>query len=298
MPPPRPHQTLTELVGNTPVVRLQRVSPKIFLKLETFSPLATFFDRVTREIAACLGAPRGSTVIDGGEGPYLIALASQCAVRGWSLLAFLPEDETVETRQTLQVMGVDVRPTPFAEGVDGALRAARAHGPVASEHRLDAELKAWGDVAAELSATLAADGGRIDALVTLLTSGAQLAQLQPVVQKFNRAARLVCVQPASAAILDGEPWKPHRQHGHATSAEIPLADALQKVDRVTVTDDAAWRMRERIGREEGLLVSVASAAGVEAAAQLAATLPDDARVYCLALDTGERFFSLKDQFVA
>ncbi len=298
MPPPRPHQTLTEIVGNTPVVRLQRVNPKIFVKLETFSPLATFYDRVARHLATRLDAPRGTTLIDGGEGPYLISLASQCAVRGWSLRAFLPEDETVETRQTLQVMGVEVRPTPFAEGVDGALRAARAEGTVVTELRLDAELKAWAEVAAELSAAISADGGRIDALVTLLTSGAQVAHLGPAAQKFNRGVRLVCVQPASAAILDGEPWKPHRQHGHTTSAEIPLADALQKVERAAVTDEAAWKMRERLGREEGLLVSVASAAGIEAAAQLASTLSDDARVYCLALDTGERFFSLRDQFVA
>lgn len=228
---------IDEVVGQTPVVRLQRVGGgAVHLKLETRSPNATVMDRVARHLSGWTTA---------GDGALGVALAMRGAVRGQPVEVTLPEDVPLEVRQTLMTYGAKVTLQKFP---------ARPTADVAA-----ALTAAFEEIAAELLAS----EERVDAFI----GPPQFARWFKKVVGVRSAAQ------------------PNRQHG---------ADALGG-DGEVVDDATAWRMRERLGREEGLLLSAATAAHVEAACRVAARLGPDARVYALAFDTGERSFSTAEQ---
>ena len=247
---------IDDLVGETPVVLLQRVVPPgagtVRLKLETRSPNATVMDRVAKRMARDAGP--GSWRV-AGDGALAIAVAMQGALHGRQVEAFLPEGTCLEVRQTLLVYRAKVTLTPFAQGADGSLEAARAAGEVLSD-RFPEE--------------------RIDAFVAPVEV---LSCVVPVLREKFPAVKGVGWKPFEGA------WRPHRQAGVSFGPE-----PTQIVD-----DPSAWKMRDRLGRDEGLLLSIGAAAGVELACRIAVELGADARVYALAFDTGERDFSLAEQ---
>ena len=249
-------EVIDEVVGETPVVRLQRVGGgAVRLKLETRSPNATVMDRVARHLVKRAGA---GVWREAGDGARAVAVAMQGALHRRPVEVWLPEDVPLEVRQTLMTYGAHVTLTPFALGPAGARAAA---GETLSDRFPDAFKEAMEEIGRELRAS----EERIDAFIG-------------PAQTFSDV-KVIGVRPAAA---------PHRQHG-----------LLEGEGEVEVVDDrAAWAMRGRLGREEGLLVSAATAAHVEAACRVAAKLGPYARVYALAFDTGERSFSTADQLAA
>lgn len=247
-------EVIDEVVGETPVVRLQRVGGgAVRLKLETRSPNATVMDRVARHLVKRAGQ---GVWREAGDGARAVAVAMQGALHARPVEIWLPEDVPLEVRQTLMTYGAKVTLTPFALGPAGARAAA---GQTLSDLFPDAFRAAMEEIGRELRAS----EERIDAFVGP-------AEVFPDLNAVG-------VHPAAS---------PHRQHGQLEG------------DGEVVDDRAAWAMRERLGREEGLLVSAATAAHVEAACRVAARLGPDARVYALAFDTGERSFSTAAQLAA
>lgn len=264
---------IDDVVGETPVVLLQRVGP-VRLKLEVRSPNATVMDRVAKALAADAGEAPWR---EAGDGALAIAVAMQGALNGKAVEVWLPENVTLEVRQSLLVYRAKVTLTPFAEGPAGGVRAARAVGPLLSDRfpeRRTAALAAIGD-------ELIASEAQIDAWVA---PGELLRAVGPVLQRKFPALLQVEVRPFSGA------WRPHRQAG-VFAGNAPTLGAIEPVD-----DATAWAMRARLGREEGLLLSIGTAATVEAARRVAQRLGGQARVYAPAFDTGERDFSLAEQF--
>ncbi len=270
----------------TPVVQLQRVGPPggaaIWLKLETRSPNATVMDRVARHLARAAGA---GTWREAADGALAVAVAMQGALHGHPVEAYLPEDTPLEVRQTLMTYGAKVTLTPFAQGGSGALAAARNAGGTLSELFPDARLAAMSEVGRELLASV----DRLDAFVAPIATGATLTAIGRLLRAKFPQVQLVAVRPFAG------PWRPHRQHGAVPQAEAALLDASLISSTELVDDQTAWAMRERLGREEGLLLSSSTAAAIEAACRVAKSLGPDARVCTLAADTGERSFSVAEQ---
>jgi len=285
------------LIGKTPVARLQRVGQGcVFLKLETFSPNATYFDRVAQALCEQAELPGGSTVYEAGNGALCVAVAAQCAARGWSLKAWLPEDASIEVRQSLQLWGAAVTLTAFEAGPEGARAAGRAAGKLLSETFPSVRIAVAHEVGRELVETVRDDGGRIDAFVAGCGSGATLSGVMSELRAVWPSVEGVAVQPAKSPVIDHGIWKPHRQPGNASWPKVPMLDRTLVSRTMDVADSDAWAMRARLGREEGLLLSTASAASVCAAERLVAEKGDGCRVYALAVDTGERDFSLEGFF--
>jgi cysteine synthase A len=282
------------VIGNTPVVRLQRIGAGcVYVKLETLSPNATYFDRVAHALCEQAALPRGSTVREAGNGALCIAVAAQCAARGYKLEAFLPEDASIEVRQGLELWGAKLTLTPFEQGPQGARAAA---GKTLSERYPSVRLQVAHQLGRELVATAKEDGAELDAFVAGCGSGATLSGVMSELRAAWPSIEGVAVQPSKSPVIDRGVWRPHRQPGNASGPSVPLLDRTLVSRTIDVADTDAWAMRARLGREEGLLVSVASAASIWAAEQVVEERGAGCRVVALAVDTGERDFSLGDQF--
>jgi cysteine synthase A len=283
------------VIGKTPLVRLQRVgSGRVALKLETISPDATYADRVAQALCDKAAFAEGTVVREAGDGALCIALAAQCAARRWKLEAWLAEDASIEVRQALEHFKVKLTLTPFESGPEGARTAARGSGVLLSEKFPSVRI----GVAHELGRELIDDlvGSRLDAFVAGVGTGATLSGVMSELRTLWPNAIGVAVQPAKAPVIDHGIWKPHRQPGNAQGPAVPMLDRTLVARTMDVSDTDAWAMRTRLGAEEGILVSVASAASVVAAERLAQEMGEGALIVALAADTGERDFSLAEQF--
>lgn len=285
------------LIGNTPIARLQRVgSGCVFLKLETFSPNATYFDRVAWALCEQARLPEGTQVREAGNGAMCVAVAAQCAARKLQLTCWLSEDASIEVRQALDRWGAKLHLTPFDLGAEGARLAAREAGKVLSETFPSVRLQVAHLLGRELTAQVKQGEGRIDAFVAGCGTGATLSGVLSELKAAWPMIEGVAVQPSKSPVIDHGIWKPHRQPGNTPGPKVPLLDRTLVARTMDVSDTDAWEMRARLGREEGLLLSVASAASVCAAERLVKEKGGDCRVYALAVDTGERDFSLEGFF--
>lgn len=267
MPAPRPVSSLDALVGHTPAVPLARLEPRVVLKLETVSPEGTFFDRVARAVAA-LPLPEGPLSFGGG-GEVAIGLARELARLRRPFTAVLTEDASIETGQTLVAWGAKVERTPFAEGPAGARARAAALGTELSA-RVDAALgTAWGRLAQELVSGFDSPPA---AVVVGHDGPGVLAQLRAALAPVP----VIAVAPEKS---------PSRLHGlsPAEGAEVRR-----------VPDETAWAMRAELGKTEGLLVDLGSAAVVQVA--VAEAKARDGVVWGVLRGTGERAFSMQEQF--
>ncbi len=311
-----------ESLRAAPWVRLARVlrpdSSDLFLKLEHLSPTGSAYDRrcwaliKAAETDGRLQA--GMRVLEGSDGATAVSMAWVCANSGHPFTAFIPENATLETRELLRAYGAEVEITPFTQGLRGAIaRAAEKASELGAVRAWSPRLHHNAETVAlqrellgrELELAAKAQG-RIDAFVCGVGTGATLAavaelkpRLLPAETQQTSPIQLVAVEPTESATLSGGAPHPHRLLGLGPGF-IPASVTAQTRSAIdwiaTVSAEAAWRMKERIAREEGLLVGIATGAGVVAAVDLAAQLGPERAIFTLASDTGERYFSLAEQF--
>lgn len=302
MPTPTTAERLVDTIGRTPVVQLARVAggADVRVKLEIRSPTGCFCDRVAAELLSGARPARGDELLEGGDGVFAVALAAAARELGARLRAFVPESSSLEVRQSLQALGAAVELTPHEEGPRGALARARAHGPLARDSAPAAMVRAASAWVMELAPLIEADGGKCDALAVADEWGALAQALgslpfqpgAPAVQ-VSHGIRVLGSLPFEAQVL--APCVDDARAAHRL-AGLPYRAQVPERARALVIDDAfGWTWRERLAREEGLLLSPAAAATVGVAVEHAAANPG-ARVYAVASDTGERYFSLKDTF--
>ena len=277
MPTSRTADRSSATIGSTPVVQLVRAAggADVRVKLETRSPTGCFADRVARELVRKVAD--GAAVRHGGDGVLEVALAGALRERGGRLHAFIPESSSIEVRQSLAALGATVELTPHAEGAEGA-RARVGEGFRAVDVAL-AVGQATLQWAIEFKATVVADGGRCDALA--LSGPFDWKHLMESLRGDGVNPQLLV-----PAVADGRTT--HRLAGLSLASRTPLG-------AVVVDDAFGWNWSQRLAREEGLLLSPAAASTVGVAIEHAQKHPG-ARVYAIASDTGERFFSLRDTF--
>ncbi len=292
--------SILELVGATPLIRLVRIpepnTAGVFVKLEHFNPTGSHKDRIAAKIldrAERDGLLRpGATIVEASCGSFAISLALACTAKGYPFVAVLPDSVTSEHLDVLDAYGASVELTPAAEGMAGAIAkamhiAASSPGfyhPNQYENPENGSAHARGE-GAEIAAAVRERGGTLDAFVSTVGTGGTLEGVAEVISaEFPHAI-------VTAIALTGEGGGP---------PQLPLgrpASGMRIPHRtIEISERAAWQMKQRLAREEGLLVGVTSGANVAGALQIAKDLGPSKSVYTLCCDTGERYFSLEGRF--
>jgi len=307
---PPPLESILDAVGGTPVVRLRRVVPPgaaaVYAKLESFNPGGTTKDRIA--VAMLDAAERegrlapGARVVEPTSGNTGIGLALVCAVRGYRLTLVMPESTSLEHRQALEAYGAEVQLTPAEEAMGPAVARARelaeeGGAVLLQQFENPANPRAHREgTAVELLAAFDALGGGPDAFVAGVGTGGTITGVSALLRAARPGVRIVAVEPAACAVLTGGRAGPTRIQGLGAGFVPAVLDRAAFDEVVVVTDEEAWAMKDRLAREEGLLVGTSSGAAAVASLRVAAALGEGRTVATIFADTGERYFSAAEWF--
>lgn len=294
--------SVLDLVGDTPLVRLNRVvgagSARVLGKLEARNPAGSVKDRIA--VAMIDEAERsgrlrpGDTIVEPTSGNTGIGLAMVAAVRGYRLILTMPDDMSVERRTLLSLYGAELVLTPAIEGMSGAVYAAeelvRKHGYFMPQQFLN---PANPEIHRRTTAReiLEATGGELDAIVIGVGTGGTITGVGEVLKEYRPDLLVVAVEPSRAAVLSGGRPAPHAIQGLGAGF-VPGVLNRAIIDRViAVSDEEAIAMMRRLVRLEGLLVGISSGANVAAAVSVARELGPGRTVVTVLPDTGERYLT-------
>jgi cysteine synthase A len=293
----------TQLIGNTPLVRLNQVTAgargSVVAKLESFNPLSSVKDRIA--VAMVLAAEekellgKGATIIEPTSGNTGIALAFVCATRGYKLVLTMPDTMSTERRQLLSALGAELVLTPGAEGMPGAVRVAEemaaARGYFMPQqfknlanpeiHRITTAEEIWRDTE-----------GRVDMVVAGVGTGGTITGIAEVLKQRKPGFRAIAVEPAGSPVLSGGKAGAHKIQGIGAGfvPDVLRRDLIDEV--VKVTNDDAGIIARRLAKEEGILAGISSGAAAWAALQVAARPSSQGKLIVVILpDTGERYLS-------
>ncbi|HEY7253862.1 MAG TPA: cysteine synthase A [Methylomirabilota bacterium] len=301
---PRLAGSVLDLVGGTPLVRLNRI-PKpggaaVLAKMESLNPGGSVKDRIALsmiEEAERRGLLKaGATIVEPTSGNTGIGLAMVCAVRGYRLILTMPDDMSVERQRLLARYGAEIHLTPAIEGMTGAVFAAqeicREHPdyfmPLQFENPANPEAHRRTTAQEILDAT----EERLHAFVAAVGTGGTVTGVGEVLKERVPGVRVVGVEPARSPVLSGGRFRPHGIQGIGASFVPGILNRSVLDDIVQVRDEDATAMARRLAREEGLLVGISSGANVFAACQVAETMAADHVVVTVLCDTGERYLSV------
>ena len=297
-------ESITELIGRTPLVRLGRIAEgtgaTILGKLESMNPAGSVKDRIGLamiEAAEADGRLRpGSVIVEPTSGNTGIALAFVAAAKGYRCILTMPETMTVERRTLLRAYGAELVLTPGAEGMRGAI--ARAEEIAASTegafipqqfqnpanpeiHRRTTAEEIWDDT-----------GGEVDALVAGVGTGGSITGVAEVLRERRPGFRAVAVEPADSPVLSGGQPGPHKIQGIGAGFVPGVLNTEVYDEVITCTADDAFATARRLAREEGILVGISAGANVWAALELARR-PESAgtTIVTFLCDTGERYLT-------
>ena len=296
-------ESVLDLIGNTPIVRLARVVPdgsaELLAKVESFNPGGSVKDRIALsmiEDAEARGQIKpGDTLVEPTSGNTGIGLAMVAAVKGYRLILTMPEDMSVERRRLLQRFGAELILTPAIEGMSGAVYAAQEmvekHGyfmPQQFNNPANPEVHRRTTVREILAAT----GGRLDAFVAAVGTGGTVTGVGEVLKQQVPGVLIVAVEPARSPVLAG--GKPGLTGIQGIGASFVPSVLNRDVydELIEVTDEDAIAMTARLTKEEGLLVGISAGANVVASLQVAKRLGAGKRVVTVLPDTGERYLSM------
>ena len=297
------YDNITELIGNTPMVRLRKVTSggaEVVVKLESFNPLSSVKDRISIsmiEDAEKRGEikPGLSTIIEGTSGNTGIGLAFVAAAKGYKCILVMPDTFSVERRKLLQALGAELVLTPGTKGLPEALRVAEEitaktpGGWRAKQFDNPANPKIHRETTAE--EIWRDSGGKVDAVVAGVGTGGTVSGVGQVLKKRNAKIKIVAVMPVEAQVLKGGGFTPHKIQGIGPSFVPAIYDASVVDEVFDVTLDQAIQTARRLAKEEGIFVGISSGAVAYAALQTAKNLDRGKRVVAVLPDTGERYLS-------
>ena len=294
---------ITELVGGTPLVRLNKVAEsvaaQVVAKLESFNPCASVKDRIglamiqAGEEAGLIGP--ASILVEPTSGNTGIGLAFVAASRGYRLVLTMPDTMSVERRRLLAALGAELVLTPGSGGMTGAIteaeRLAEEEGYVLLQqfrnpanpdvHRRTTAEEIWADT-----------DGEVDIIVCGVGTGGTITGIASVLKERRPSIRAIAVEPVASPVLSGGSAGPHGIQG-VGAGFVPEVLDMSLVDEVIqVADDDAGQVARRLASEDGILCGISSGAATWAALQVASRPENEGKLIVVVLpDTGERYLS-------
>jgi cysteine synthase len=296
------YDDISQTIGRTPVVRIHRLAPShvtMFVKLEAANPGGSVKDRLALGIvqdAERRGTLKpGQTVVEATSGNTGIALALVCAARGYPFVAIMPESFSVERRQIMRAYGAKVVLTPALERASGAVRFAEKL----------AEQRGWflarqfdneanpayhrQTTGAEILSDFASQ--RLDYWVTGWGTGGTMTGAGQVIRCARPETKIIACEPAAAALLAGNEWKPHKIQGWTPDFVPSVLDRDVYDELISVSDEQALECARELSRREGIFCGISSGGTFAAALQVAAKAAAGSVILAMLPDTGERYLS-------
>lgn len=299
-------QNITQLIGDTPLVRLNRVVPEdsaeVYVKLEYQNPGASVKDRIAIsmvEVAEQEGKLKpGSTIVEPTSGNTGIGLAMVAAAKGYKAILVMPETMSMERRNLLRAYGAELVLTPGAEGMKGAIRRAEELVAENKDYFMPQQFKNQANVkihrettGPEIVEAIKAHDGKLDAFVSGIGTGGTITGAGTVLRESFPDIKIVAVEPKASPILSGGQPGPHKIQGIGAGFVPDILDTDIYDEVITVENEEAFETSRRVAREEGILGGISSGAAIHAALQVAKKLGKGKRVVAVLPSNGERYLS-------
>ena len=275
----RVYDSIIDTIGDTPLVRLPRLSAalkpraEVLAKLEFFNPLASVKDRIGVSMIESLEAqgllPAGATIVEPTSGNTGIALAFVAAAKGLKLILVMPESMSIERRKMLLLLGARLELTPAERGMSGAVARAREilleipgsvmpqqfeHPPKPAIHRVTTAEEIWNDTA-----------GAVDVVISGVGTAGTITGVGQVLKARKPSLRMVAVEPTASPVLSGGKPGPHKIQGIGAGFVPAILDRSVIDEIIQVSNEDSFAMARRAAREEGIPVGISSGAALVAA---------------------------------
>ncbi len=296
------YDNILDTIGRTPIVKLHRVAPKhttLYVKVESFNPGGSVKDRLA--LAIVLDAEKrgtlkpGQTIVEATSGNTGVALAMVAAARGYPFVAVMTETFSIERRKLMRAYGAKVILTPAAERGSGMVRKAKE---LSEQHGwfLASQFENEANPAYHRSTTgpeILSDfaGKRLDYFVSGWGTGGTITGAGEMLKLARPDIKVISTEPAGAALLSGQEWKPHKIQGW-TPDFLPGVLSRTISDEIILIDDVVARdTSRRLAAEEGIFVGISAGATAAAALKVAESAPEGSVLLAMLPDTGERYLS-------
>lgn len=299
-------QNITQLIGDTPLVKLNRVVPEdsaeIYLKLEFQNPGASVKDRIAIsmiEQAEQDGKLKpGDTIIEPTSGNTGIGLAMVAAAKGYKAILVMPETMSMERRNLLRAYGAQLVLTPGPEGMKGAIKRAeelQAENPsyfMPQQFKNPANVKIHRETTGpEIVEAINGHDGKLDAFVSGIGTGGTISGAGEVLKKAFPGIKVYAIEPSASPVLSGGNPGPHKIQGIGAGFVPDILNTEIYDEVVTVDNEQAFETARRVAKEEGILGGISSGAAIFAALQVAKKLGKGKRVVAVIPSNGERYLS-------
>ncbi len=295
-------ESILDTIGDTPVVKLQRLAPRgidLFVKVESFNPGGSVKDRLA--LAVVLDGEKsgrlkpGQTIVEATSGNTGVALAMVAAARGYPFVAVMAETFSIERRKLIRAYGGKVILTPAAERGSGMVRKAAElaakHGWFLTSQFENPANPAWhrNTTGPEILRDFA--GKRLDYFVSGWGTGGTLTGVGEVLRLARPDVQIIATEPAGAAMLSGQEWKPHKIQGW-TPDLIPAVLNRDVAHRILTVDDTVARDTARLlAQKEGIFAGISAGATLASALEIAGEAKPGSVILAMLPDTGERYLS-------